>query len=136
MKPIIRKKTSKNRTIRILIILVLFITLFLIIKGLLLLPPLLENLSFLPHKLTSPLLNSSARDRLSVLCQKYDLDLYKINFKKDYYEIYLSNNIVAYLKNSDLEKQVASLQFILKRFKIEGRKIKVIDLRFSKPIIN
>lgn len=35
----------------------------------------------------------------------------------------------------DWQRQVDSLQLILKRAKIEGKQIKVIDLRFDKPVI-
>lgn len=36
----------------------------------------------------------------------------------------------------DLQQQVDSLQLILERAKIEGKEIKLIDLRFDKPVIN
>jgi cell division septal protein FtsQ len=36
----------------------------------------------------------------------------------------------------EIQVQVDSLQFILSRSKIEGRKIKKIDLRFDKPVVN
>ena len=37
--------------------------------------------------------------------------------------------------NQDLAKQVASLQLILSRSKIEGKSISSIDLRFDKPVV-
>jgi len=38
-------------------------------------------------------------------------------------------------KDKSVEKQAASLQMILSRFRMEGKKVKKIDLRFEKPII-
>lgn len=37
--------------------------------------------------------------------------------------------------NGDIEKEMSSLQLIINRFRIEGRKVDYIDLRFGKPVI-
>jgi len=42
---------------------------------------------------------------------------------------------VVFSRKKSLEKQAASLQVMLERFKIEGRRIKKIDMGFQKPII-
>ena len=38
-------------------------------------------------------------------------------------------------KTKDLKNQLTSLQLILERFRIEGRQLKKVDLRFKNPII-
>lgn len=50
--------------------------------------------------------------------------------------IYLrTGSVVLYSFKNDWQLQVDSLQLILERAKIEGKQIKVIDLRFDKPVI-
>lgn len=43
-------------------------------------------------------------------------------------------SVITFSLDKDLEKQVASLQLILSRSKIEGKEIKSLDLRFAKPV--
>jgi len=51
-------------------------------------------------------------------------------------EIWLEGQtLVLFNGEKDLESQLDSLQLILSRSKIEGKSIKKIDLRFSKPVI-
>jgi hypothetical protein len=59
-------------------------------------------------------------------------------------EIINSSELAVYLRTgpkvlvsaeSNHQQQVDSLQLVLTRTKIEGRKIKEIDLRFDKPVI-
>jgi hypothetical protein len=42
---------------------------------------------------------------------------------------------VVMTKQKNIERQVSSLQFILKRLTIEGKAIKNIDLRFDSPVV-
>lgn len=52
------------------------------------------------------------------------------------FEATLSGNLRIFLtKKQDLSRQVASLQYILNRSKIEGKRPSKIDLRFDKPVI-
>jgi hypothetical protein len=54
----------------------------------------------------------------------------------DYLEATLSGNLHVFLsKNEDIPRQVASLQYILNRSKIEGKLPSIIDLRFDKPVL-
>lgn len=51
-------------------------------------------------------------------------------------EVLLKDDLeVLFATKKEIETQLDSLQFILKRFKIEGEKLKRIDLRFDKPVI-
>lgn len=55
--------------------------------------------------------------------------------KKDI-KILLPNGIEVFLTSEkDLDPQLTSLHLIINRFKIEGRGVKKIDLRFKNPII-
>lgn len=52
------------------------------------------------------------------------------------YLVYLKNNgWVLISKQKNIESQVSSLQLILERLTIEGKKFKKLDLRYDKPII-
>lgn len=46
-----------------------------------------------------------------------------------------SNTQVVMSKQKNIERQASSLQFILKRLTIEGKAIKLIDLRFDSPVV-
>lgn len=50
-------------------------------------------------------------------------------------EASLSGGTKVLFKTEEISQQVSSLQVLLSRFKIEGRRPKIIDLRFEKPII-
>lgn len=47
----------------------------------------------------------------------------------------LNEQTIRISTEKDLEKQTYELQTIIRQFKIEGRKFKVLDLRFDKPIV-
>jgi len=50
--------------------------------------------------------------------------------------IYLTGGTeVWFSKKKNLEKQAASLQIILDRFRIKGKKIEKIDFRYNKPVV-
>lgn len=50
-------------------------------------------------------------------------------------EILFSDFRVIVSKNKPLKPQLTSLQLIINRFRIEGRRIRKIDLRFKNPIV-
>lgn len=53
------------------------------------------------------------------------------------YEIVISNNILVKLSSKkNINKQIASLQRILRELTIEGKPFKSIDFRFEEPIIS
>jgi len=52
-------------------------------------------------------------------------------------EVELNDGLLVYFSSqSEINKQLDSLQLILQRAKIEGRLITTIDLRFDKPVVN
>ncbi len=60
----------------------------------------------------------------------------KIELEYPSVKLILSEGSMVYMSlESDISRQVGSLQFILRQSKIEGRSIKAIDLRFDKPTI-
>ena len=65
--------------------------------------------------------------------------VYKIISKEEfgnYFEATLSGNLHVFLKkDEEISRQVASLQYILNRSKIEGKIPSIIDLRFDKPVL-
>ncbi len=53
------------------------------------------------------------------------------------YLITISNNgQVRFSSQKDIDKQVSSLQRIVRELTIEGKQFKIIDFRFSEPIIS
>lgn len=82
----------------------------------------------------SPLaqIKSSQNINLEELLHKSNLQFSRIEGNA----IFLRNNGVVYLDlGKNLPSQISSLQLILSRLTIEGKKFKRLDLRFDKPFI-
>ncbi len=78
-------------------------------------------------------LEVEVRENLSSIGQKLkDLDL---SSEKKIIATFSGNLTVVFSKEKDLNFQVASLQFILWRAKIEGKVPYFVDLRFDKPVV-
>lgn len=54
---------------------------------------------------------------------------------KDVYVITLPDNGEVIVKKQDLQKQINSLQFVLSRLTMEGKRFLRLDLRFERPVI-
>jgi len=89
---------------------------------------------FVFHEIYNPYL-SNQRQEIIELLGRYEIYAVSIKPQPDGIAVKLGNGTQIYFPKENLETKVASLQLLLKRFTIEGRKIKVIDLRYSKPII-
>lgn len=74
---------------------------------------------------------------LEVLLKKANVPFSSITSSSDFYIIELSGGgQVIISSKKDLAVQISSLQLMLSRLTIEGKRIKSLDFRFDKPIIN
>jgi len=59
------------------------------------------------------------------------------SYGNDSFLVKLKNNEeIIFSKNKDISFQVSSLQLMLSRFTIEGKRIKRVDFRFDKPVVS
>lgn len=63
-----------------------------------------------------------------------DFDQIKVNYP-EFYQVKLKKNEAIFSPDKPIKPQVASLQLILSRSRIEGKIPKKIDLRFEKPVV-
>ena len=126
---IIRSQSKKKR----LLILVL-LAIFLITLGILLFFPRLTKKALF----ISPVATNSSQDakKIETLLLEADISFSSISFLDYYYIVMLSDGgqVILSLKK-DIEKQITSLQPILKQLTIEGKKFNRIDFRFDKPLV-
>lgn len=87
------------------------------------------------RKVISPIFPKDQKYTLIELLNSNNFKVDNLLEKENIFEVTLPSGIKVIFASNNLEKQVASLQLMLKRFKIEGRKVTLIDLRFDKPII-
>lgn len=68
---------------------------------------------------------------------KNGLDFKKVSFQRDgTYKVFLKDGSEIFLSpKKSILKQVSSLQLIVKRLKIEGKRFKRLDFRYDKPVI-
>ena len=70
------------------------------------------------------------------ILQKNNIQFEKINASDSAHIVLLKDNgEVDISDNKNINSQISSLQLILSRLTIEGKKFKRLDLRFDKPII-
>lgn len=94
------------------------------------------NFSFGPRPLVEPIASPTKDEELKSKLIKAGLQVKSLNFQKDQIVASLSGDLVViFSQDKDLESQVASLQFVLSRTKIEGKNPTKIDLRFEKPVL-
>ncbi len=95
------------------------------------------NLQFLKkEKIVSPVSPPTEEEKLKNLLQASGLEIEAIKSLDESFEATLSGNLlVLFSKEKEYSNQVASLQFILSRSKIEGKIPQKIDLRFDKPVL-
>ena len=74
---------------------------------------------------------------LEVLLKKANVPFSSVTRSSDFYIIILSGGgQVIMSSKKELAVQISSLQLMLSRLTIEGKRIKSLDFRFDKPIIN
>jgi cell division septal protein FtsQ len=131
-----KRKLKKERSKFRFKILVLFLILLLFVL-------LTVEYLFLNLNSKKPFISPIVKPTESVVLDlEKELKKYKISFSSMVYE---DGNIVLNLKDGgvvilsskkDISLQLSSLQLILSRLTIEGKKLKSLDLRFDSPIIS
>lgn len=126
------KRKGKAILVKIIVPLVLFLV---ILSGLYFFMPLFRNISVI-----SPLASVVLRSDVWVVKS----ELYKNKISYSSVEIASDSSYLVILHDGaqvvldskkDITKQISSLQLMLNRLTIEGKRIKLIDLRFDRPII-
>jgi len=131
----IRKIKRKGRSFFIKIALPILV--LLILSALLLY--FLPTLSLFKKPIISPLAKnkSSQTPNLETLLKNAKVPFVSISQSADYYIVMLSDGGQIFISSKkDLTSQISSLQLIFNRLTIEGKRIKSLDFRFDKPIIN
>lgn len=86
--------------------------------------------------MVNPAVALTNQQQFKILLEKRGFNVSSIDWEEKQILVNLSDNlIVLFLNNDKLESQVTSLQFIISRSKIEGKRPVKVDLRFDKPII-
>ena len=67
--------------------------------------------------------------------KKIDFTDVKVASNSSFLVILKDGGVVTFSSEKDILSQVSSLQFILARLTMEGREVRTLDLRFSKPVI-
>lgn len=110
------------------------ILLFYVLSGIYFVLPNFFNNSFIsPLAINGPYKGNSIEDLLS----KNNIQFSKVQTASDSsYIVFLKDDGQVRLpSNKDMPSQISSLQLILYRLTIEGKKFKSLDLRFDKPVI-
>lgn len=77
-----------------------------------------------------------ALDVIRESLEKNNIEVTTVDRKNETYIIRLESNAEVVLSaKKDLNEQISSLQFILQRLTMEGRRFSRLDLRFDKPAI-
>lgn len=58
-----------------------------------------------------------------------------LEYKENHFEFNLKDGVKVLMSENKVGEDVSTLQLIAERFKIEGRRLTLIDLRFDKPVI-
>lgn len=89
------------------------------------------------REILSPIIEISLKEILLNQIKSLDQDLAgEISEEDNFFAVVLSRGTkIFFPKKENLEFELASLQLILGNIKIEGKWPRIIDLRFSKPII-
>jgi len=130
----IKKLKRKSRFLFVKIVAPIFILLILI--------------AFLLHKLPSfylfkkPIISPLAQNKprqdsnLESLLKRAEIPFISIAWSSDSYIVTLSDGAQVFISSGkDLNAQINSLQLMLSRLTIEGKRIKSLDFRFDKPVI-
>jgi len=84
------------------------------------------------------LTNYRKANEVQILLDKKNIPYVKINTNSDTLTtVDIKDNGKVYLSTKrDLLKQISSLQLVLSKLTIEGKRFKSLDFRFDKPVIN
>ena len=95
------------------------------------------NFEFLKkEKIVSPVSPPTEEEKLEETLLMSGFKTWSIKSSDESFEATLLGNLlVLFSKEKEYASQVASLQFILSRSKIEGKIPQKIDLRFDKPVL-
>ena len=130
----IRKLKRKGKSFFVKIALPILI--FLILSAFLLYK--LPAFSLFNKPIISPLAKSksSQASNLETLLIKTKITFVSISRSLDYYTVEISDGGQIFISSKkDLISQISSLQLVLNRLTIEGKRIKSLDFRFDKPVI-
>lgn len=132
------EKQKRNKRIKI----GYFLVIFFILLGL---PAIFQNFNFKSidfftlfkrKGIVKPIEEGERKFVLFQELEKYGFKVKKIKeLGVNDYEVELEEGVKVYFNKDNIRYQITSLQFITNRFRIEGRKLKKIDLRFKNPII-
>lgn len=98
----------------------------------------LKRLNFFleKEKIVSPVSPPTEEEKLEETLLMLGFETESIKSLDESFEVTLSGNLlVLFSREKEYASQVASLQFILSRSKIEGKIPQKIDLRFDKPVL-
>ena len=127
------KKTKKqNRRKRILVFIFFlgYISLFLLLTGFVWVEKLFPKAS-----LISPVSTQSQKS-LGAILDKKNISYESVEKLDGYYLVKIRDGGEVLISDKkDLTEQVSSLQLIVSRLKIEGKKFKRLDFRFDRPVI-
>jgi hypothetical protein len=130
----LKKEKSKSR-IKILFIALIFLILLFVIFEVLYL-----NFSFGRNTYLSPIAKEQRSKLISIESEleKSNISFKTVNVKEDSsFEVHLADSSVVILSSKkDIKSQISSLQLILSRLTIEGKKLKVLDFRFDNPVVS
>lgn len=101
----------------------------------------LSALSFGKVKYLNPLASfilQKKSNEVQVTLEKYNIPYSKISAESDSTSVVeIKDNGKVYLSTKkDLIQQISSLQLVLSKLTIEGKRFKNLDFRFDKPVIN
>jgi len=129
-----QRRTIRRRGKKKKILALVLLAIFLIALSVLLFSPRLTKKALF----ISPVTRNSNQDakKIEKLLIDANISFSSISFLGSYYIVALSDGgqVVLSLKKN-IEKQIASLQPILKQLTIDGKKFNRIDFRFDKPLV-
>lgn len=81
--------------------------------------------------------NNNDTKKIEKILKNNNISFSQVSLADSYYEIIISNNgQVKISLKKDIDKQITSLQRILRELTIEGKSFKSIDFRFEEPIVS
>jgi hypothetical protein len=93
-------------------------------------------LGIFSQKMVNPQITPSAEENFRTLLGEYGFIPEGLSFEENQITVILpGGTTILFPRGGDLKFQVASLQFIISRSKIDGRLLKKVDLRFEKPVV-
>ena len=131
----LRKQNSSKK--KILFIVLFLVVLFSVVFAFISFMSRFDIGSYFAKKdMANPLPVFSTEENLKKTFNLVGYEIKELSDFDTYYEATLSSRLVVIIgKDKDFSSQVASLQFILNRSKIEGKIPTKIDLRFDKPVL-